>query len=579
MAQTHRFALFGRSRAHLAAAGESYGRHLRFAGTVGTLLVLAGIACLLHALLPAVFKDHASRTIRRLHDALESRPAPLRLGADAGGLLTLFALSIAAALLPWIGGTQPALAASLSFLALGFPMAALGAGDDDEDDDLWGDATEPRTEIVIIGAGFSGTVLAVQLLRHEGVRVTLVDRRSEAARGLAYSTAQPNHLLNVRAARMSAFPDDPDHFVRWLRRRGLGGPADFVPRRSYGAYLEDMLAEARAQAGGRLKFVTAAAIDVETGGNRPRVQLDDGRALDADRVVLALGNQPPAPVLDGATLAPGFYANDPWATGLGEGLTEDDTVLLIGTGLTMIDAAVALVDDGFRGRIVAVSRRGLLPRGHAEGTAPPWRHVYPLHLPLSGLLREVRERAEGIGWRAAIDELRPVTGELWRGADDATRARFLRHLRPWWEVHRHRIAPAIADRIDVLKATGRFEAVASRIVGVTGTGPAVQVSLRLRGTAFPRTVKVARIVNCTGPGPIAGAADPLLRRLLAKGAVHADRQGLGIAVDDLGEAAPGLSAIGPIARGRDWEMTAVPELRTAAAGLAAHLTMATPTRA
>jgi len=600
--------IVARSRAHLRGAGESYLRHLRFAANVAALMIAAGLACLLHALVPGLFPDKASRAVRRLNAAFENRAeaeARLETRDDAGGLLTLLVLSILTALFPWIGNADIAISSSLSLLALFMPVAALRGISRPEDDEaeaeapawtrLWGGkpagiSARPAVEqIVIIGAGFSGTMLAVQLARRGGVDVTLVERRPEPARGIAYATDNPNHLLNVRAAKMSAFPDDAGHFAAWLAERRLGGPFDFAPRRSYGAYLDELLAGARAMAGTGLEIVQGEAIDLDFDGGGTRVILAGGRRLAAGRVVLATGNLPPAdpPVLADAALAPDLYARKPWASDIANGLDSDDTILLLGTGLTAIDAIVALTDAGFQGRIIAASRHGLLPRSHEDGpTAPPACH-HQLGAPLTRLLRAVRARAETIGWRTAVDELRPDTAALWQAATPAERARFLRHLRPWWDVHRHRVPPAIADRISGLRARGQLRLVAGTLVQAGAGDKGARVRLRIRRTSYCETIDVRRIVNCTGPSfNLQQTEDPLLRNMLRRGYVKPDAHQLGIetglwgeAIDAHGAPNSSLLAIGPLTRGATWEMTAVPELRAQAAEMARLLAETTALRA
>jgi hypothetical protein len=235
-------ALLGESRQHLAATGESYGRHLRFALRVGSLMVLGGLSALVHAIVPGLFPDRASRTLRALEAGLPRRStdeAEALIGDDALGLLTLLILSLMAAVVPWAAMLDAPVAASLSLLAVGFPIAALGAPDGEAEErepigtPAW---PEPPADehVVIVGGGFSGTMLAVQLARLGDRPVTLVERSVPAGRGVAYATAHSGHLLNVRAAKMSAFPDDPDHFARWLSAGGLGAGADFAARRDYG---------------------------------------------------------------------------------------------------------------------------------------------------------------------------------------------------------------------------------------------------------------------------------------------------------------------------------------------------------
>lgn len=581
------FDLISESRRHLAGADEGYGRHFRFAFTLGSLMVLAGFAALIHALVPGLMRDRASRTLDALQTGLRTRStaeAEAVLGEDAGGLMTLIALSVMAAIFPWAASIDLPVAASLSLLALGFPVAALRAGDSESETEARdGDAAE---HVVVIGGGFSGTMLAVQLARLGEMRVTLVERKKEAGQGVAYSTRQPAHLLNVRAAKMSGFPDDPGHFARWLSARGLGGGDDFAARRDYGAYLKGLLRTAAA--GGALTVLHGEAVDVEALPGGAQVRLADGRALAAGRVVLASGNPVPRGlrVLDEAGLPPGVLRGNPWAGEPARGLAADDVVLLVGTGLTMIDVAVALVDSGYAGKIVAVSRHGLLPRTHEPAAAVQIVPPAPGQK-LTTMLRSVRSSAARHGWRAVIDALRPQTAALWRGATAEQKARFLRHLRPWWDVHRHRIAPAVADRIAMLRAAGRLELIAGRIVAAEADGTAARVTVRPRGIAFARTIEAARIFNCTGAdGDLAGIADPLLARLVAKGLIRPDAHRLGMDVAEdgatiAGNGAPSsvLFAIGPLTRGRDWEATAVPELRVQAAAVARRLaSVEVPTR-
>ncbi|HEY0116015.1 MAG TPA: FAD/NAD(P)-binding protein, partial [Allosphingosinicella sp.] len=339
--------------------------------------------------------------------------------------------------------------------------------------------------VVIVGGGFSGAMLAVNLLRGPGPRVTLVERGPAPALGLAYGAAHQSHLLNVRAGNMSAFPDEPGHFAAWLAERGQAdAAAAFAPRPVYGAYLQELLAEAQRREGARLAIVNASAIALETSEGGASVTLEDGRRIQADAAALATGNLPPHPPrgLDPRGLSPGRYWGDPWAPGVAGGLQRTDRVLIIGTGLTMVDVALLLDASGFTGRIDAISRRGLLPHAHAAAAPPDRpRQQAPATLP-SALLREVRARGEAIGWRQAVDELRPFTQKMWRAASDPERGRFLRHLRPWWDVHRHRIAPAVHERIQAMIDCGRLVPAAGKLISFKDAAEGVEVSWRPRGS-------------------------------------------------------------------------------------------------
>ena len=454
--------------------------------------------------------------------------------------------------------------------------------------------------VAIVGGGFSGTLLALYLRRRcpPGTRIHLIERTARFGPGLAYSTENPSHLLNAFAGRMSAFPDFPSHFVDWLRARHAAGedmPApptetSFVPRRTYGAYLREILdAEIReAGAEGGLSLVRGAATGIAPshGGRLLSVTLDRAPALVVDIAVLAVGNFPPEapPGAAPSFRATGLYRGDPWAADALSGLAPDSAVLLIGTGQTMVDAAVSLLDRGHRGPIHALSRRGLLPTRHAGGRTPV-PAPSPLPAGTAALCRSVRAAIgaaanEGIDWRRVVDGLRPATQHLWQAASPSDRARFLRHLRPWWEIHRQRLAPEIADRIDAARSRGQFLAAAGRLLDYRAvTADIAEIAYRRRGETAPRTLRVARVVNCSGPGgDVERIADPLLRRLLDAGMIRPDPLRLGLDVtgecalrDRDGRTSGRLYAVGPVTRGAFWEITSVPDIREQCAALAERI--------
>jgi len=433
--------------------------------------------------------------------------------------------------------------------------------------------------VAVIGAGASGTLLALNLLRHSpaGTRITLIERNAPFGPGLAYATASPNHLLNVPAGRMSAFADQPHHFLDWLQHQSepiLQGlqPTEtaFVPRRLYGAYLRHLL-NASALA---LETPHDEVVAIEHASRHAVLRLASGQVLAADMVVLANGNdRPVAPDVPGLRTSP-QWRPDPWSNDAFAALDPRAPVLLIGTGLTMVDAVVTLLDQGHRGPIHAVSRRGLLPRRHAPATVPS------LELPLLSNLREltrfVRQQAAASGdnWRGVIDTLRPFTQEIWQTMSAADRRQFLRHLRPWWDVHRHRMPPAIADRIDAARARGQLQVHAGRLVHCDD----VEVQISLRG-GNDTTLRVERMVNCTGPCTDATrSGDRLLQALLRSGLARPDACRLGLDVSASGALrgrsgviSQSLFALGPLTRSAFWEITAIPDIRRQCETLALHL--------
>ncbi|CAN5231086.1 FAD/NAD(P)-binding protein [soil metagenome] len=427
----------------------------------------------------------------------------------------------------------------------------------------------PNPRIVIVGAGLSGTLLAINLLRESGASVVLIERsEARVARGVAYATDNPQHLLNVRASNMSAFPDEPDHFLSWLGPSETPAQNRFVERRTFGAYIGHLLDEALAAHGDRLAVVQGEARNARRAARGWTVEVKGHSPLSCDVLVLAQGNPAPAGLPAFRNFGPPVYFADPWGAGATTGLGRRDSILLVGAGLTAVDVALSIESEGFAGTIYALSRRGLRPRSHAP-VGPNAGPVEPPTAQGARLLHKVRVRAAEVGWRTAIDELRPHTQDIWRAMTVPERARFLRHLRPYWDAHRHRLAPAVDQRVGTLQMEGRLRFAAGKVERVEATRDGAAVTWRVRGNDIRRTVNVQRIINCTGPsGNIEGCTDPLLRDLKAQGLIAADPLNLGLDVDAggrvrdaFGRLQPDLLAIGPMTRGESWEIIAVPDIR------------------
>jgi uncharacterized NAD(P)/FAD-binding protein YdhS len=440
----------------------------------------------------------------------------------------------------------------------------------------------------VIGGGFSGTMAALQLRRHlpADQPVLLVERDAAAAgRGLAYGTTDPHHLLNVPAGSMSAFPDQPGHFLAWLQgqpRAAFGplcdGPAPgaFVPRRLFGAYIRELLEAALAQGGLRLATAEIDRLQPLPGGG---FRLEGpGLGASARRVVLATGNPPP-----GRDQLP-WLAGDPWGPGALDGIDPGAALLLVGAGLTMADLVLTLRRSrGHHGPIHVVSRHGWAPLPHASLLpAAPWpMPEWPADIPLSSLLRALRQMAreaaaQGVPWQAVPDGLRLQLQRLWRGASLERRQRFARHLRSLWGAHRHRLAPAVAQAL----AESGIQLRAARLAGWAPAADGVTARLRPRGGGPEERLTVARILLCIGPGEDRGwMGEPPMAGLLAEGLARPDPLGVGLDIDPdsfalrdaRGATIPDLYAIGPGLRAVLWEATAVPELRGFAATLAARM--------
>ena len=436
--------------------------------------------------------------------------------------------------------------------------------------------------MAVVGAGFSGALTALRLLLPpEGPDVTLIERGPRFGRGGAFASSNPRHLLNVRATNMSAFVEQPSHFIEWLGDIG-GSPPDqvFVTRDRYGQYLQSLLRRATTEgrAARRLALEHDEVRSIRREGAGWRLSLAMGRTLHADAVVLALGNLPPlAPQgLDSALLGTTRYAPDPWAWDPAT-LPESGDVLLLGTGLTAVDTALSVNERRPDARILSLSRHGLLPRPHAAIAARDTLTTSPKGTPTEVLV-ELRQRAAR-DWRGAIDGLRPYVQSLWRSWSPREKERFLRHLRPWWDAHRHRLAPEVAERIASMREDGIFDATAGRLVSLKPVAEGVEAIWTPKASREHVVEHFALVINCVGPrDDLTNATDPLIADLLRSGEIRPDYCRLGLDVDSRsrvigadGVSSDTLFAVGPITRGQFYEITSVPDIRIQAADCAGTL--------
>ncbi len=463
--------------------------------------------------------------------------------------------------------------------------------------------SEPPRTIAIIGAGFSGTCLAIHLLRQPTrarLNILLIDPRETPGAGVAYAARDYPYPLNVAAGAMSLDTSVPDDFLKFARSQGIdAAPGDYLPRQFYGEYLHHRFLQASREAPSNLRVSLQQARVLQlrrAADGRFELWLDDGSARRADEVVLAIGNSPPAMLEVFRPIASSCqYIDDPWTIG-SCGHKDVNSVLLVGSGLTMIDAALRLAALRPRvRRIHVLSRHGLLPQSQADTVhrpvKPDLRQLQSADKSVRGLLHELRALAAGItdaggDWRELLVAIRPQLPALWWGLDAAERARFLRHARAWWEVHRHRAPAGALGAVRTLERIGVLDVHAGRLESMQLLDDSVEVQWRPRGEYRNRAWLVDRVINCTGPDShVTRNDDPLVQSLLGGGWMRPDAQGLGIDVDAegqmisrAGEPTRSLYYLGPWLRARDWEATAVPELRAHAARLAQRLALSADSR-
>ncbi|GAB0116514.1 FAD/NAD(P)-binding protein [Acidisoma sp. 7E03] len=446
-----------------------------------------------------------------------------------------------------------------------------------------------RPRVTVLGGGLSGSVFALTLARSPAVAaITVVEPRPALGPGLAYSTEDPAHRVNVPAAKMSIYEDDPLHFDRWLRSgnhlqddpEGAWSDGQLYPRRAlFGAYLREQVAQAAASTAGSLHHLRACATAAErTDAGGFAVTLDTGATLDSDILVLATSHPPPAaPPAIAQALAghPSLIAN-PWAPDAFDTIAPEDAVLIVGTGLTMADIAVSLARRGHRGPVLAFSRRGLLPREHGAVPLPPpsWFADEPAPRTARALTARIRALIgaagqDGLSWHAVLDDVRTHASGIWGGLDQDERRRLLRHLRSFWDAHRYRIAPPMAEALARMRASGQLRVRAAALAHIA-VGDSVTVGLRPRhhGHGPVESFRADHVIIATGPahGQLIRQS-PVLASLAAQGLIQADPLGLGLAVDDRsraigtnGAALDFLRVVGPLARERFGELMGLPQV-------------------
>ncbi|MFS2225926.1 FAD/NAD(P)-binding protein [Pantoea sp. B65] len=448
--------------------------------------------------------------------------------------------------------------------------------------------------IVIIGGGFTGTALAIHLARlgQAGLSVTVIEPRARLAEGVAYGTRDPAHRINVPASRMQLSAAEEGDFDRWFRASDglLRDPQArwhdgrlYPQRGQFAAYVAEQFERAAAHSPVKLSHQRDRALALQHG----RVLTASGASYQADEVVLAISHPPPAlPPLLARSLAdhPGLIAN-PWQHDALATVAADDRIAIIGSGLTMSDVVASLHRNGHRGPVVAFSRRGQLPRENLSGDYPlrPLDYQRPQAMTARAWLRRIRQEVaqaaeENLPWQLVLDDIRLHGQQLWQQLALHEQRRFLRHLRPWWDVHRYRIAPQVSAVLAQQQASGQLQVRAARLHTITTRGEAIVLTLQPRG-AEAESLTVDKIIVTTGPAH--GAlleSDALLHQLAREGILQPDPLALGILVNSQsqplnaqGAASRHLYVAGPAARGRFGELMGLPQVAEHAESLARQL--------
>lgn len=446
--------------------------------------------------------------------------------------------------------------------------------------------------IAIIGGGYSGISLVLNLARlaKQPLKIILFEKNPQVALGAAYSTKNPSHLLNVRANNMSAFPDLPNHFIDWLAQDAVAQQyldphqaiaQQFVPRCIYGRYLQ-FLWQVMLQDKNKAIHLTVKNQEVLTLKQITEQEWQVTTAQETysvNDVVLATGNMAPRHLF--TDIDDDHLLNNPWQEGALNHIAPKDDVLIVGTGLTMVDIVLSLKSQNHCGKIYALARRACLPQAHNIYNANNiWADIETWPKKLSELMRLIRKRAQtAADWREAVDALRPYTQLLWQSLSKEDQRRFVRHVAPYWDTHRHRIAEQVADVIMEARSSGQLTVLAGRLQSLKKTHDHLEVIYKPRGLAQTKTLAVKWLINCTGPNSNFHFSDhPLFKSLLDQNLIVADPHGLGLLTDHHGrllktneQAHDNFFTLAAVCKPLLWECIAVPDVRQQSFALAQYL--------
>ncbi len=445
--------------------------------------------------------------------------------------------------------------------------------------------------IVIIGGGFCGTMTAVNLIRDakSPLKITIINAGAPFILGVAFKSYSSKHLLNVAANNMSAYPEDPMHFTKWVKAREEYKEFEtdllaktFLPRNLFGEYLQhiwdttlgtkrnDVDVEILEEYVTNLEFMQ---------NNSVKVILQNGGSVIANYIVLATGNSLPRnpQITNQDYFSSVTYFRNPWHPASVSTLNQTGDVLIIGNGLTMVDTVMGLIEKGFKNKIHSISANGfgVLPHRHFgiqyTGLVKELQTRFELYKLVGIVNKHIKKvRKLGVSAGPVIDSLRPYSQRIWESLSLDEKKKFLSRLRHLWGVARHRLPVFIFDIIQKLRIEGQLVVHEGTIINITETDQLANVTFFNSKKKHEETLTVQRVINCTGPeSSIYKTLNPLLRKLAEKKIISSDPLELGINIDVKtyniinaeGEKINSVYTLGNNLKGQLWETVAVPELR------------------
>ena len=454
--------------------------------------------------------------------------------------------------------------------------------------------TNSKSSVAIIGGGFCGIMTLVHLINKSKapIKIILFNAGYPLAKGIAFDTYTEQHVLNVACSRMSAFPDEPDHFLNWCKSKpnlkldsdNLG--EQYLPRNLYGEYLNDIFTTSLKNCPSHVEveIINEEAVNIIKEENSYSIFSAIGKKVVATKIVLATGNHAPTPpsIKETAFLESSFYFGNPWNEAATASINSDRPILIIGTGLTMVDVVIGLENNNFQGKIYALSPKGFQILSHKK--YPTQRDIldelsppYELKSLFKLFYKYVRSaRRKGVSGEAVVDAVRSKTQDIWQNLSLADKKSFMSHLRHLWGVARHRLPEELHKKIQQMISDKKLEILAGRILDMRVDNGMAKIKLKQRASHNQLELEVQRVINCTGPQTdITKYQSKLFQNLITQGLIRADEMNLGIdateevkIIESDGTSSESLFTLGSLLKGKLWESTAVPELRVQAERLA-----------
>lgn len=451
--------------------------------------------------------------------------------------------------------------------------------------------------IVIIGGGLSGSLTALYLCQQkmDNFQIVIIEKSpSQLFKGLAYASDLQVQPLNVPASGMSLYINEPNHFYNWLQANGPKAgieqsditPDYFAPRQLFGTYLTENLNTQLQNCNAEIAIVHDEVINIQQEKDVYSISLDSGKTISCDKVVIASGNQDnhfPYPITNPVYIN-GNVITNPWQPAVLNNIPNEAPILIVGCGLTMVDVLINLRKNGHKGKLRIVSRHGLIPLPHKMGEHWDLQNKIPEKISVTSLIKYIKSEvklaaAKNIGWQSVIDAIRPYLPQWWNSLSLNDRIRLMEHMKPYWEIHRHRIPASTYAYLQNEIKSGGVAIYGGKIKSLAANQNGIAAAIQLRKTSENISFDVQYLINCIGPlTNLKKSKHRLWQNLFEGEMADTDYFDLGVActskgniINKSGLPDKNIFVIGNLRRGKEFESVAIREIRLQANDIAKQI--------